>query len=256
MTNTSVMIATPAFGSLVTSQYVLSTMMLRVELARNKIDSQIFLLSGESLVQRARNICVATFMQSACTHLLFIDADIAYNAKMVKPMIDFDKEVVTAIYSKKTFMWDRFRSSSADPNNQEPLQQRALDFNINIVGSENVQQGKFVKVLDAATGFMLIQRACMERMIRAYPSLYCVNDIPGASKSGISDYIAIFDCMIDPENKRALSEDYSWCRRLQLLGGEVWADIASPLMHVGTYHFRPGDKELLRPLTDTSQRAT
>ena len=53
----------------------------------------------------------------------------------------------------------------------------------------------------------------------------------------MAEYVALFDCMIDKDTKRYLSEDYSFVRRAQQLGHEIWADIASPLCHVGNYMF-------------------
>ena len=53
--------------------------------------------------------------------------------------------------------------------------------------------------------------------------------------SDIPEYIALFDCMNDPQSRRYLSEDYAFCRRHQIRGGDVWADTESPLAHVGSY---------------------
>lgn len=39
----------------------------------------------------------------------------------------------------------------------------------------NVEKG-FAEVLDAATGFMLIKRSCIEKMVKEYPDLYYVTD--------------------------------------------------------------------------------
>ena len=44
--------------------------------------------------------------------------------------------------------------------------------------------------------------------------------------------------MIEPDTKRYLSEDYAFCRLWQKIGGKVYADIASSLIHSGNYNFR------------------
>ena len=44
--------------------------------------------------------------------------------------------------------------------------------------------------------------------------------------------------MIDPEDKRYLSEDYAFCRLWQKIGGRIYADINSPLTHWGTFAFK------------------
>lgn len=248
---TSVFIATPAYGCSVTTAYVKSVMLMRVHLAKRKIPTQVFLLGNESLVCRARNICVAQFLRSPCTHLLFIDADISFDPQILDAMLQFDKDIVTAIYSKKNFDWDRFARVSADPACQEPVNQRALDFNINLLEDQKIVDRMFVKVHDAATGFMLIKRECIDRMQRCYPSLWAKNDIPGICKD-IPTYCALFGVRIDPRDRRYLSEDWMFCRLWQLVGGEVWANIAAPICHTGCYILRPECSQLLRPLGQSS----
>jgi hypothetical protein len=48
--------------------------------------------------------------------------------------------------------------------------------------------------------------------------------------------------MIDPDGGDYLSEDYTFCRRWRAIGGEVWLDTRSKLMHVGPREF-VGDAE-------------
>ena len=61
------------------------------------------------------------------------------------------------------------------------------------------------------------------------------NDLPytGDGSQRIEQYVAIFDCMIDPKSRRYLSEDYALCRRLQQVGEKVWLDARTTLSHEG-----------------------
>jgi hypothetical protein len=49
--------------------------------------------------------------------------------------------------------------------------------------------------------------------------------------------MAYFDCIIDPESKRYLSEDYMFCYNVQKMGGGVWLCPWMQLNHVGSYIF-------------------
>ena len=90
-------------------------------------------------------------------------------------------------------------------------------------------------VLDVATGFLMMKREMIEKMYEYYKEeLFAVNDIQGQN---VDNYIAIFACSIDEKTKRFLSEDYAFCRRWQKMGGDVWADISTPLSHTGTHVF-------------------
>ena len=100
----------------------------------------------------------------------------------------------------------------------------------------NVEQG-FAEVLDAATGFMLIQRSCLEKMKEKYQDLHYITDqiINGKEYDSKNTYL-FFDTMKD-EDGRYLSEDYAFSRRWQKIGGKIWADLGSSLTHFGGYRF-------------------
>ena len=48
---------------------------------------------------------------------------------------------------------------------------------------------------------------------------------------------SIFDTVID-ERGHYLSEDWTFCRRWQALGGDIWADSRVLLNHIGHYEFK------------------
>lgn len=228
-------VATPCFGCQMSAAFLASILGLQAACAMKGYECYVDFIGNESLVERARNILVARFLASEATHLLFIDADIGFSPNSVFRLVESGKDVVTAVYPKKAFDWSQIKSKLA-AGDTEPVHQMGLDFNINIANEkEPVDPKGFVRVLDSATGFMMIKRHVLEHMTEHYrQELYCVNDIMGQT---IKDYVALFACMIDESTRRFLSEDYSFCRRYQQLGGEIWADLASPLAHIGTNIF-------------------
>lgn len=239
-------VATPCFGCQLTVPYLASLMGLQAQCAARGVELHMDHVGNESLVERARNLMAAKFLESDCTHMLFIDADIAFRPDTVFRLLDSGKDVVTAVYAKKAFDWCQVRDKLA-AGCEEPVHQTGLDFNINLAGASQTAEAGFVRVLDSATGFMMISRAAMQRMADHYrEELLSKNDVQGQP---VDKYVALFACMIDPVSRRFLSEDYSFCRRYQQLGGEIWADVVSPLVHVGTAQF-PGD--LRRRLGDGS----
>jgi len=84
---------------------------------------------------------------------------------------------------------------------------------------------------------MLIKRSVIERMTEAYPELQYNNDI-NVDKELDKHTFALFDTIIEKSSKRYLSEDYTFCRRWQELGGQVWLDPNISLNHYGTIPFR------------------
>ena len=243
---TKLYIATPAYGCFVCNKYLSSLLMLRVVCARHGISTAVKLLGNESLITRARNVIVAEFLRSDCTHLLFIDADINFSAESVIGMLEADKDVICGIYSKKAYNWDKLTAPNRD--SREPLSQVMLDFNINVVRETPVEKNRFVRVLDGATGFMLIKKEVLVSMYEKFPELRCVNDVP-SSREEIPAYVAIFETMIDTDG-RYLSEDYAFCRRYQSMGGSIWCDLDCVLGHIGTYSFNPSDPRIVGKLLE------
>lgn len=246
MVQADIFLATPCYGCKLSAAFVASLLQLQGECMRRGIVLACQLLGNESLVQRARNILTEQFVQSNAKVLLFLDADLAFSSELVLDrLLPFAKDhpdaIVTGIYPKKAYDWTR-----VDPQNaREPVQMQVCDYNINLLPGENVVENGFVKVLDSATGAMMLPREVVMKLRAAHPELHCVNDInPG--RHPVKDYVAIFDCMIDPESKRYLSEDYSLCRRWQDLGGDIYADIASPMCHLGTHTFEGDIRSTLR----------
>ena len=57
------------------------------------------------------------------------------------------------------------------------------------------------------------------------------------SFDGSREIMAYFDCVIDPESKRYLSEDYMFCQHSRAIGLKVWMLPWIKLKHAGTYIF-------------------
>jgi hypothetical protein len=63
---------------------------------------------------------------------------------------------------------------------------------------------------------------------------------------------ALFDCMIEPETGHYLSEDYTFCKRWRAIGGKVWLNTKSSLIHIGAHEFL-GNPAVRYPSTETTQ---
>ncbi len=116
-------------------------------------------------------------------------------------------------------------------------------------GSERVSSyadaDGFVEVAEAPTGFMCIKRDVFTRMMEKYPELkYTPDGPPGHPEAHL--HWLFFDCMVDPDSGRYLSEDYAFCRRWIDIGGKVWVDLQCKLRHLGQHNFGGDLAESLR----------
>ena len=241
-----VLVATPCYGGSVTSAYFLSVLntLSTVSSVRPDIRLAFYTLGNESLVTRARNTCVAHFLSNeAFTHLFFIDADIEFTPATFLRVLDIDKDVACACYPQKTVRWESvasFLTKGGWQGDARDLAASALNYNVTI-NSDNaprsvVPENGFMRVDYCATGFMVIKRQVFDAMRTAYPDQHYVNETLSDPAMRPHNWL-FFDCIMDPETRQYLSEDYAFCKKWRAIGGQVWADMVSPLGHVGTHKF-------------------
>lgn len=169
---------------------------------------------GDSLVARARNRAAAKFLQTDCTHLLFLDTDLIFSSDHIARLISHDEPVVAGLYPKK---------------------QIELGWVCNMLPDEEMDERGLKPVRYAGTGCLLISRSILEAMISVYPELEY--DPDDGDEPGVKwDF---FSCGVfkDPETgkRRYLSEDWWFCQRVLELGEKVWMDTQVVLKHVGQF---------------------
>jgi hypothetical protein len=248
-----IFIATPCYGGQLTEAYFRSTIRLLTFCNQHQIPVAFGTIANESLVTRARNVLVAYFLQSNFTRLMFIDADIEYQVEDVIKLIAHNKDVAVGAYPKKGVNWQRIRESVKQTN--EPLDDKAIasfgsDYAINFkfLNREQKQiaiENGLIRLHDGATGFMMIKREVIDQMIEKYPELKYNNDLNTPPELNPHFY-AFFDTMIDPKDKRYLSEDYTFSRRWQDIGGEIWLDPSISLNHYGSFNFQGNPSQIIQ----------
>ena len=243
---THVHYCTPCYGGQVTEPFFRSWCKAHMIFTKHEIPYSITTSANESLVSRARCHMVAYMMANPkATHLMFIDADINFDAMDILHMLQHDKDIIVGAYPKKDLNFDKMKYSVVqDPEiSVDDFKLMGSNYALNYewqfddAGNGSIQtRNGLVKLKDAATGFMLIKREAIMKMIDAYPELYFNNDLNLDAEFEKWTYL-LFDVMHEEETKRYLSEDYAFCRRWQKIGGEVWLDPIVNLDHVGHFTF-------------------
>jgi hypothetical protein len=230
-------VATPSYGGVLTSTYVRSLLGL-VNLAwTHGFAVQTRFLDGDSLITRARNRLVAEFMaDTRWTHLFWIDADIGFEPEAALRLLLAGREVVAGIYPHKTDGWPAGGLQAPMPagSTRADFEARHAHFPFNALPEpRQVDADGFVEVLDAPTGFMLIERSVFTRLAAAMPGLRYTPDASLDTRAADWAHYRFFDVLAEPGNGRYLTEDYAFCRRWQSIGGSVFADTHSRLEHQG-----------------------
>lgn len=243
----SIFLATPMYGGQCAGMFARSVADLTALCTRYGITLQMYFLFNESLITRARNYCTDEFMRSNCTHLMFIDSDIGFNPNDVIALLAMQDDnspydVIGGPYPKKCICWEKIKLAvdkgfaDENPNN---LEKYVGDYVFNPrKGTGAIPIGQPVEVSEIGTGFMMIRRRALETYQKAYPELmYKPDHVRTAAFDGSREIMAFFDCIIDPESKRYLSEDYNFCYHAIKAGLKVWYCPWMQLQHVGTYIF-------------------
>ena len=205
---------TPCYGGNITEACFNSYLQWTAFAVKEKVSFDLDTLANESNVNKARNSCAAKFLAGDATHLMFVDADIQFNAADIVKLVGHDKDIVGGIYPQKT------------------LPPKMV---VNTLDNARTE-GDLIEVGTLGTGFMLVKRTVFEQMIAAGATPY--SDDIGLSNAENNNQYDFFNCTID-SNGRYLTEDWSFCRAWRKLGGAIWADTTVALAHVGYYRFQP-----------------
>ena len=245
----NVMFATPCYISGVTMNYVASVFSLALDSKHVGLPC-ILHLHSESLITRGRNVILIKFLsEESFTHLFWIDSDIAFKSEDVFRLLLADRDIAAGVYPMKRFNWPA-QGVPAGTTRQQ-FEDRYTDYPFNPIGhgssrvSGYADADGFVEVAEAPTGFMVIKRHVLTHMMKKYPELNYVPDGPPNNPQRHL-YWRFFDCMVDPDSGRYLSEDYAFCRRWRDIGGKVHVDLQCKLMHLGQHLFRGDLAETLR----------
>lgn len=240
-------LATPCYGGMVNLYYMQSVLALKEALAARGVGLHVELVGGDALISRARSRLAQRFLaHPQATHLLFVDADIAFEPANVLRLLEADKAVCGGVYPTKKVDWERARAAALA--GVDDLQAASMNYVLRFLPTPDrsiaVDDG-FAQVSYVGTGLMLIRRDAMQRLVDAHPELRAkMGDMGGADQP---DAVMVFETMIEPETGEYLSEDYAFCRRWRDLGGEIWADVQSRLGHIGHATYTGSVMQVLQP---------
>lgn len=242
-----IFLATPMYGGVCHGAYTKALADLMILCTKHAIDVKLYFMFNESLITRARNYLADEFLRSGYDYLLFIDSDIHFEAQDVLVLSHFatnneNMDIVCGPYPKKAISWEKIKQAVdrgfADKN-PLLLEEFVGDYVFN--PADGITQFKIdepVEVKEGGTGFMMIKRSVFEAWDKAYPERsYKPDHVRTKNFDGSREIMAYFDCVIDPDSKRYLSEDYMFCQHSRAIGLKVWMLPWVKLKHAGTYIF-------------------
>jgi hypothetical protein len=190
---------TPTIDASVNYDYCASMYRTAEVLKEHNVDSELLFLAGCPAVDRARDILIAKFMESDCTHFMQIDADIGWYAEDILKLLAHDVDFVGGVY---------------------PIKKEKPEFRVNF----NDKRKKGLIGADGMPGgFCLIKRNVIERMMEKYPDLVGRNLDEADEVYGLHTHTV--------EDGVFYGEDMSFAKRARDAGIEMYVDPTINLRH-------------------------
>lgn len=226
------MIATPMYGGMCSGEYTRSCLSINMVMNSYNVDVFYAFMYNNSLIPSARNQLASIFLSSDATHMMFIDADIKFEAMDIWKMMCADKDVIAGIYPKKQINWGMVHKMALAGAGPDDLKKYTAEHVVDLLNHSKEQVANIhepMEVFGVGTGFMLIKRRVFENLIPVVDTY-----IDGEGDQIVHDF---FKTMKDPGTGRHMSEDYGFCHVCRENGIQIYAAPWVKLGHVGSYLF-------------------
>lgn len=230
----SLVIATPAYGHMVHSAYVTSLVASMGSL-REAGHRVLWLTNALSSARGARADLASKFLGlTDATHIMWVDADVSWDAGTIEQLLAHDLPVVAGLYPKKQNQLEFAAKWMPVEGGRAPLRFHG--------GGD-----RLLEVEAVGAGFVLVKREVYLKMMQAHPELHLWK-----LREGTRLEPWIYDFYPDDRmgNGTIEGEDYGFCRLWRELGGAIWVDTSIVLGHHGSWTFTVGPhepREVLRP---------
>lgn len=206
-----IFIATPSYDGKVCSAYTGGLVRSLPVLEREGIGVDYLLMTGNCHVDDARNGCLREFLKTDCTDLVFIDADVGWDASDLLRLCLYDRDVVAGVYPKKT------------PDGA------GEDYPVHLASDTELRADAngLLAVEGAPTGFMRIKRHVIEKLVAANAHRRFV----GQNKADSDPYTIVFERTYADGHR--WSGDYAFCRAWAGMGGKIYVDPEMRFVHEG-----------------------
>ena len=188
-------IATPAYDGKVYVDYCPSLIATLQVLDKAGIAYELGLENGDCYVAKARNKLARMFLDTDCTHLLFVDADVGWDVSNIAQGMITNYDICLGAY---------------------PMKEDEPRFPINLITDENGRvknEGLNIEITMGPTGFMCVRREVFEKIKANNPQLEYM------AKPDVKEW-NFFHC--DVMNRQWWGEDFDFCMKASKEGFGIW----------------------------------
>lgn len=226
--------ATPAYTGDVSIRHRTFCLGMQAALLKLGIEPIFGDIVGGCYLPWVRSELVRMFLETDCTHLVFVDGDMAFNVDDFMRMLSFSEDkkykVIAAGYPMRKLDWGQIRYAAHNPDvSLDVLARAGQQWTLHPLKDEaECNLNEPFEVAEIGTGGMVIQREVLGVMPAPY-----------------------FETKWTSEGEFQ-GEDYLFCRRYRSLGGQIWMAPWVRSIHVGRYEFQ-GDIKMMDEAHSTKE---
>lgn len=230
-----VLLATPAYGGQVTTDYVLSLLDTIPQGFAAGYQLGVYLLKNESLIPRGRNRCAATALDQGWDKLFFIDADISWTWEQAHMLLRSNQALVAGTYPAKTYPLSLNLNPPHEDAHFFPSAGRSpTELSTWAAAKADPKTGE-VPCRHVPTGFMLIDCSLLRKLTEYVPAY----DYPCLASGVTERHHDFFSIGVNDKGDYS-SEDWSFCELAAKCGVTPYLNTHVILPHTGAHTFTTG----------------
>lgn len=219
-TGKKVLLATTCYDK-ASAAYTFSIARSREALHKEGIQTAYLILQGNCHVDDGRNSVVRDFLESDCTDLMFLDADVDWEPQHIVQLCKRELDVVGGVYPYRK-----------DGSENMPCRMMA---------ERQIIDG-LIEVEGLPTGFLKIKRHVLEKIAAQSPKYF----------DGIHETALVFDRPDPGPDKTRWGGDIAFCNKWRAMGGRLFADAELRLGHTATVIMRDSLAGSIRRMSGTT----
>ncbi len=236
----SLYVVTPTLHSDLTIRYLQTILALQRECAKTGIKMGWGIVAGQSVLPQARNQTIAKFLQSGCSHVLLLDADVSVRPIDVMACILTDEKFTALPYPKRGMEMDRAArliAAGADLGGDVVLSSLSQPAFVLSDSNEAVPEPMaslgFVQATHVGTGAMVLKREVFEDFQNHFVGR-TYNEYVESNPVNSFEYFRYSR----NEDNFFVGEDYTFCNEWREMGGKIWLKIDAETSHQSSIELR------------------
>ncbi|MEM7544269.1 MAG: hypothetical protein AAF367_01935 [Pseudomonadota bacterium] len=231
-----VLIATPTTSGTVMAAYAQTLIAATQAISEKGGSYRLLTVDGADVVVARNALAHQVLAEAECTHILFIDSDMAVDSVALRHLLSLDAPFAGTAYTERHMDLQRLTNAMAEEPDMARARALASNFALRMEPGKKKVSNQMVELDAVGFGCVLIRRTVFEALIEQ--KIVSPFTSTTLRMAGLKGDIWDFFGQIEQTGGDRLSEDYSFCHRVRQLGTvPVIAYVGPGVGHVGPFMY-------------------